>query len=157
MSFSVPYEPTEYTAQSIQPVLKSLEENTQNISEIHIKSTYTEESLSLLTDMIQECQNLTYADFSQSIHESASAEMLETLNTTLLCLRSLYEVNLSNNNLSEESIDTLSFLFHSENLKILKINDNYLGVEGAVKLAEVFRNSELQLYVFCAERNYLEN
>ena len=37
------------------------------------------------------------------------------------------------------------------------MNNNLLGVEGAMKLAEAFRNSELKLYVFCAEGNYFED
>ena len=147
-----------FTEDSIQSVLKDLEENTQNINEIFIgKHTYDDESLSLLTNAIQECQNIRIANFSEIIHDTDQPETLEILNSTLLCLHNLYEVNLSQNSLTEDTIDIFSFLFHSDNLKAIKLNNNLLGVEGAMKLAEAFRNSELKLYVFCAEGNYFED
>lgn len=149
----------EFDMRSINNVLKELEDNTQNINEISIGShNYDIEALSRLAETIQECQNITVANFSNVIHEQEdNSEYWEILNTTLMCLHNLYEVDLSKNNLTEYTIDILSFLFHSECLKVIKLNDNYLGVEGAMKLAEAFRNSELELYVFCAERNSFED
>ena len=147
-----------FTLSSIQPILKDLEEKTQNITKIIIgQNTYDEDSLSQFANIIQECQNISIADFSAVLPSVEFPEHLEILNSTLLCLRNIYEVDLSNNHLTEYSIDTLSFLFHSSRLKSIKLNDNLLGVEGAMKLAEAFRNSELELYVFCAERNLLED
>ena len=157
-SFSVPRTSSLLDEEEIQSVIKELEENTHNINEITIgNNEYTEESLNLLANSIQECQNITKADFSQVISSPNRPELVEILNSTLLCLHSLYEVNLSQNCLTEDTIDILSFLFHSDSLKILKINENLLGVEGAVKLAEAFRNSEIKLFVFCAEKNNLED
>jgi Ran GTPase-activating protein (RanGAP) involved in mRNA processing and transport len=140
---------------SIQPVLKSLEDHTQSITKVSIKGfSYSEEALSLLSNTIQECQKVETADFSEI---SPSMSHLETLNSTLLCLHNLYEVDLSKNFLTESSIDVFSFLFHSDCLKVLRLDDNLLGVEGAMKLAEALRNSELKLQVFSAERNALED
>ena len=111
-----------FTEDSIQSVLKDLEENTQNINEIFIgKHTYDDESLSLLTNAIQECQNIRIANFSEIIHDTDQPETLEILNSTLLCLHNLYEVNLSQNSLTEDTIDIFSFLFHSDNLKAIKL------------------------------------
>ena len=147
-----------FTEESIQRVINDLEEHTQSIIEICIgKNIYDDKSLSLLGNIMQECQNIKIANFSEVIHEIDRPEMLETLNFTLLSLHNLYEVNLSQNNLTEDAIDIFSFLFHSDNLKSIKLNDNMLGVEGAMKLSEAFRNSELKLYVFCAERNFFED
>lgn len=147
-----------FNLSSIQPILKDLEERTQNITKIIIgQNTYDEDSLSQFANIIQECQNISIADFSSVLPSDEFPEHLEILNSTLLCLRNIYEVDLSNNSLTEYSIDTLSFLFHSSRLKSIKLNDNLLGVEGAMKLAEAFRNSELELHVFCAERNLLED
>lgn len=140
---------------SVQQILKSLEDHTQSILKISIKSyTYTEDALSLLTNAIQECQQVQFVDFSSI---SPSPNHLELLNSTLLCLHNLYEVNLSHNFLTESSIDIFSFLFHSDCLKVLKLDDNLLGIDGAMKLAEALRNSELKLFVFSAERNQLED
>lgn len=140
---------------NIEPILKSLEDHTQSIIKISISShTYTEGALSMLTNTIQECQQVEIVDFSNI---SPTPSHLELLNSTLLCIHNLYEVNLSHNNLTEASIYIFSFLFHSDCLKVLILDDNLLGVEGAMKLAEALRNSELKLFVFSAERNYLED
>ena len=140
---------------SIEPVLKSLEDQTQSIIFISISGyTYSEEALSTLANTIQECQKVEVADFSSI---SPSPAHLELLNSTLLCLHNLHEVDLSNNQLTESSIDIFSFLFHSECLKILRLDNNLLGIEGAMKLAEALRNSELKLFVFSAEHNCLED
>jgi Ran GTPase-activating protein (RanGAP) involved in mRNA processing and transport len=157
-SFSVAPRGQVFDEESIEAIIKDLEENTHNISEISIGSnTYTQDSLLLLSNTIQECQNLISVDFSDVIHSINSPDLLEILNSTLLCLHNLYEVNLSKNNLTEDTIDILSFLFHSDYLKVLILDDNLLGIEGSMKLAEAFRNSELELFVFRAQRNRLED
>lgn len=156
-SFSVP--PGQYfEVHNIRTVIKELEDCSQNIMKIEIgNNTYDEEALSLFADTIQECQNITTVDFSSVLSSQLQTDHLEILNSTLLCLHSIYEVDLSHNFLTEETIDILSFLFHSDRLKVIKVNDNLLGVEGAMKLSEAFRNSDLELFVFCADRNFLED
>mmetsp|Transcript_8319 Transcript_8319/g.8211 ORF Transcript_8319/g.8211 Transcript_8319/m.8211 type:complete len:113 (-) Transcript_8319:538-876(-) len=84
----------------------------------------------------------------------SSPRILDILAKTLLGFRELRELDLSNNFLVQQSMDTIGFLLeNTSTLKTLKLDFNPLGTEGSLALSEALKNAkELKLHALSMEK-----
>ncbi|CAG9322548.1 RNA1_3 [Blepharisma stoltei] len=162
--FEIPPVGKDYkTTEDIYDLCQTVKMNSQSITEIILgHNTYSDDVMEELAEAIQECSNITIANLSSIFREwddFYTPKILDTLSRTLLGFRELEELDLSNNFLTVQAVDIVGFLLeNTPTLKILRIDNNRLGAEGGVKLAESLKNSaELKLFVFSAENTKLED
>jgi len=120
-------------------------------------NTYSEEAMESLAEIIQECPNINTANLSHIFaewDEMSSPRILDILAKTLLGFRELRELDLSNNFLVQQSMDTIGFLLeNTSTLKTLKLDFNPLGTEGSLALSEALKNAkELKLHALSMEK-----
>mmetsp|Transcript_14295 Transcript_14295/g.26932 ORF Transcript_14295/g.26932 Transcript_14295/m.26932 type:complete len:350 (+) Transcript_14295:34-1083(+) len=151
------------TAEDVAEGVSKLLERKDDVLEVVLsKNSYGVEACASVRDALSQCVNLQIANLSDIFTgrvKSILNPALRNLAEGLLPCRELVELDLSDNAFGPDGVRAFSFLIEaSPQLKILKVNNNGLGIEGGTLLAESIGRCEgMQLNVFSAGRNRLED
>ena len=147
----------------VQKHLDFIENHCEDITEFTLSNNeYSSEALEKLLEALQECPNVNKAKITNIIpvwDEFESPELIEVVSRNLLEFRELEEIDLSHNKLPGSAIQSLGFLLqNSSNIKILKLDSNNLGTDGAMILGEIIEQApELKLEQISLSKNMLED
>lgn len=143
-------------------VAKLLERKDQVTEVVLSKNSYGVDACASIGSALSQCPGLQVANLSDIFTgrvKSILNPSLRNLAEGLMPCRDLIELDLSDNAFGPDGVRAFSFLIEaSQQLKVLKVNNNGLGIEGGTLLAEAITRAEgMKLTLFSAGRNRLED
>jgi Ran GTPase-activating protein 1 len=151
------------TAEDVAAGVAKLLEAKDQVAEVVLsKNSYGIEATQSIGNALSQCPGLQVVNLSDIFTgrvKSVLNPALRNLAEGLMPCRDLVELDLSDNAFGPDGVRAFSFLIEaSPQLKVLKVNNNGLGVEGGSLLAAALLTCEgIQLTSFSAGRNRLED
>lgn len=150
------------TAEEVQEGITLLMAHKDQVTELVLsKNSYGVQACEAIGQAITQCTHLTAVNFSDIFTGRLREEIPPSLGFISGGLRAvqLEELDLSDNAFGPDGVRGFSdLLANMPSLKTLRLNNNGLGPEGGVLVAQaLLQGQRPQLEEFCAGRNRLEN